>query len=344
MVHSAALATPANNLFHVNLPDIKCSSPINNTVLTPTMPPAVLPPAEPPPPPSIDTTFSPGSFFNVNSRMPSPCSVTIDLRTEQKLNSALAKLPQWASISNIISHVVCTPRTCGIHSDLVSNVHIFQVLATNKSNCMVDGGSNVCVTGDLGILLNVIDINLVAILVALDRGPPSLGDCITKWGLLPLTLANGPTYYQMCFYCTNIVGTIISPAAILAASDVFIRWNQEGYKDPSVPGSICFTRHNGLVLMYFKLHCCDGLYYCLSNVYTVDHELVHVYCHHTVTTPVSDVPPPLRLPPSKYVHQRENQIESKVWALHFGSPGKQQLDTLPHHVLGTPSSFNCHPF
>ncbi len=70
---------------------------------------------------------------------------------------------------------------------------------------MVDGGSNVCVTGDLGILLNVIDIGPSAILVTLDGGPLSLDNCITKRGLLPLTLANGSTYYQTCFYC-NLSG------------------------------------------------------------------------------------------------------------------------------------------
>jgi hypothetical protein len=178
---------------------------------------------------------------------------------------------------------------------------------------MVDSGSNVCITGDLGILLNVIDIGPVAILVALDGGPLSLDNCITKRRLLPLTLANGLTYYQTCFYCANMVKTIISLAAILAVGDVFVRSNQEGYKDPSVPGSIRFTSHNGLVSMYFKLHCCDSLYHCLSNVYTIDHNLVHVCCYHTVTTSASGVPPPSRQLPSKYVPiSRCCLVESKI--------------------------------
>jgi hypothetical protein len=113
--------------------------------------------------------------------------------------------------------MVCTPRICSIHGDLVSNIPILQVLATNKSNCMVDGGSNVCVTEDLGILLDVIDINPVTILVAINGGPLSSDVCITKLRLLPLTLADGSTYYQMCFYCASMVETIISPAAILTA-------------------------------------------------------------------------------------------------------------------------------
>jgi hypothetical protein len=81
-------------------------------------------------------------------------------------------------------------------------------------NRMIDGGSNVCVTGNLGSLLNVNDIKPITILVALKGAPESYDDCITKRGLLPLSLSNGMTYYQACFYCANLVETIISPAAI----------------------------------------------------------------------------------------------------------------------------------
>jgi hypothetical protein len=55
------------------------------------------------------------------------------------------------------------------------------------------------------------------------------------------------------------------------------------------------------------------------------------------------VPPPRKhskfAPPSK-----ARQIESKVWALRFVSPGEQQLDVLPRHVIGTPPVFEYHPF
>jgi hypothetical protein len=87
---------------------------------------------------------------------------------------------------------------------------------------MVDGGYNVCVTGDLGTFLDVINIDPIIISVALDGAPSSTDDCITKHGLLPLTLSDGSSYYQTCFYCANLVETIISPATVLASSDVFV--------------------------------------------------------------------------------------------------------------------------
>jgi hypothetical protein len=87
---------------------------------------------------------------------------------------------------------------------------------------MVDGGSNVCVIGDLGTLLDVININPIVILVALDGTPSSTDVCTTKCDLFPLTLSDESTYYQMPFYCINLVEMIISPAAVLASSNVFV--------------------------------------------------------------------------------------------------------------------------
>jgi hypothetical protein len=113
-----------------------------------------------------------------------------------------------------------------------------------KATKMIDSGSNICVTGNLGLLLDVVDVKPFKILVALEGEPSSFNDCITKRGLLPFSLSDGTTYYQTCFYCTNMVETIILPSAILASSDVFVQWTQEGFKDPTVPGCIKFSSHD----------------------------------------------------------------------------------------------------
>jgi hypothetical protein len=47
-----------------------------------------------------------------------------------------------------------------------------------------------------------------------------------------------------------MVETIISLAAIQASSNVFYSWTQEGYKDSTLPGSLQFTSHDGLLSMY----------------------------------------------------------------------------------------------
>jgi hypothetical protein len=94
--------------------------------------------------------------------------------------------------------------------------------------------------------------------------------------------------------------------------------------------------------MHFLLRCRDGLYYCDTNVYTVDRDPVRPTCARTTALPA---PPPTHRPASKFVPTtRARQVESEVWALRFGSPGEGQLDALPRHVNGVPPVFEYHPF
>jgi hypothetical protein len=191
------------------------------------------------------------------------------------------------------------------------------------------------VTGNLGSLLDVVDIKPITILVTLEGAPESYDDCITKHGLLPLSLSDSTTYYQARFYCANMVETIISLAAVLASSDIFYSWTLEGFKDPTLPGSLRFTSHDGLLSMYFPLQCRDGLYYCATDVYTFDRDPVRVLCNRNI----------VRHPNPKFIPTtKARQIKSEVWALLFGSPGEHQLDILPSHVDGTPPCFEYHPF
>ena len=124
-----------------------------------------------------------------------------------------------------------------------------------------------------------------------------------------------------------MVKTIISPAAVLASSDVFYYWSQEGCKDPQVPGLVKFISRDGLLLMQFNLVQRDGLYYCDTDAFTV-----RPRCQRSITH--------VRNKPPKFVPMsKARQVESEVWLLRFGSPGKHQLDVLPSNVIGTPKSF-----
>ena len=294
-----------------------------------------LPPPEPPPCSLFD------GFTRPTSPTPAITSA-LTLRYDQEADSLLAQLPPVASLMDSVTHVVCSPRVCGVKGDDMSSVKILRV--TDTTGNLIDGGSNVCVTGDLNNLLDVTDITPIDISVALDGVPTSVDDKITKRSLLPLTLSDGTTYYQTCFYCANMVETIISPAAVLASSDVFYYWNQEGCKDPSVPGRIRFTSRDGLLSMHFDLQQRDGLYYCSTDVYTVDHDPVRVTCNNTTASPPVKVPYIPRPTPRFIPTSKARQVESEVWMLRFGSPGEHQLDVLPSHVIGTPPIFEYHPF
>jgi hypothetical protein len=71
-----------------------------------------------------------------------------------------------------------------------------------------------------------------------------------------------------------MVKTIISPAAVLDASDTFFYWTQIGCRDPTAPGLLKFTSWDSIISMTFNLLFWDALYYCNLDIYTVAH--VHI--------------------------------------------------------------------
>ena len=86
-------------------------------------------------------------------------------------------------------------------------------------------------------------------------------------------MEDGSVFYQPCYFCKNVVETIISPQAIVAGSDVFVTWQQTGHKD-GTPSRLRFYSDSGLASMTLALEKRDGLYYAPTDVYTVDHNPV----------------------------------------------------------------------
>jgi hypothetical protein len=116
----------------------------------------------------------------------------------------------------------------------------------------MDGGTNICITGILGLLVDVVSIPPIPISIATTLGSISINNCCTKQDLIPLTLIGGSIYYRPYYYCKNAVETIISPEAIIAVSNTLVYWTQEGHKG-SDPGSIHFSSKSGLYLITLSL-------------------------------------------------------------------------------------------
>jgi hypothetical protein len=90
-----------------------------------------------------------------------------------------------------------------------------------------------------------------------------------------LQLDDSSIYWQVCYFCTNAVETIISQQAIVDSSDVFQSWHQTGYRcGVSTPGCLRFDSHDGLLTMSMTLVLHDGLHYCYcpmaTDAYAVD--------------------------------------------------------------------------
>ena len=164
---------------------------------------------------------------------------------------------------------------------------------------------------------------------------------ITALKVVPpqLTLDNGNLYWQLCYYCANVIETIISPQAVIATSNVFTSWTQTGYKD-SRPGYIRFDSADGFLSMSLRLECINGLYYCTSDTYTIDPGCQPRINQIGQPTPQSHLRQPLRYRPTT----KSKQLKSELWLLHLGSPGIYQLDHLPGNATGLPTEFDYHPF
>jgi hypothetical protein len=212
----------------------------------------------------------------------------------------------------------------------------------------MDGGANICVTGNLSSLVGIVDIPPMPITVALAGEDTSMDNCCTKRGYHPLILNKGSIYWQICFFCANVAETIISLQAVLASSNVFTSWTQTGSKD-NQPGSIQFDSNDGLLLMALMLECHNGLYYCHIDIYTVDPTKRSSVSPLTLVPAVGRVLTPdtssSLWQPSRYVPtSKSKQLESKLWLLRLGSPGVTQLDILLGNAVGIPTEFNHHPF
>ncbi len=207
--------------------------------------------------------------------------------------------------------------------------------------------------GNLSLQIDLVDIPPMPITVAI-FGEVSLNNCCTKRGYLPLTLPDGTIYWQLCFYCANAVGTIISPQAVLASSDVFTSWMQTGFKD-GWPGTIKFDSLDGHLTMKLLLEFHDGLYYCPSDVFTVapaaSNTLAFAHPIHddsydpTVFRVHNYAPASILCKHSQYIlTSKGKQLKSELWLLRLGSPEVWQLDHLPGNATGILSVFEHHPF
>jgi hypothetical protein len=222
-----------------------------------TKPPVTRPPAEPPlTAPDIPN----GSHLAhlqtyITTLQPTPA----DYATKQ---AAFTKTADPPNVSNTVVRIAVCPQVFSLCQDSLSSIRIKQHMTS-----LMDNRANICIMGNLSLLLDLVDILPIPITVAIS-GEVSLDDCCTKRGYLPLTLPDGMIYWQLCFYCANAVDTIISPQAVLALSDVFTSWMQTGFKDGQ-PGTIRFDSLDGNLTMKLSLEFHDGLYYCPSDVFTV---------------------------------------------------------------------------
>ncbi len=102
--------------------------------------------------------------------------------------------------------------------------------------------------------------------------------------------------------------------------------------------------NSGLSSITLELKKQDGLYYCPTDVFLVDHNPVWSPIQVIRRIAAHDPPPLLKRSKQYMPVTRDCMTELEVWMLCLGSPGEQQLDMLPGNVTGIPPGFQYLPF
>jgi hypothetical protein len=120
------------------------------------------------------------------------------------------------------------------------------------------------------ILVNVRPCEPFTILLATTDGGHSHTNVCRSHGLLPLPLLDSMSYYQTCFVNPYASETFISPQAIVNSSaGSFNKWQLEGFLE-GCPGILSMYSPSGLLKMSIQLLQQDGLFYSLTDTFTVN--------------------------------------------------------------------------
>jgi hypothetical protein len=98
--------------------------------------------------------------------------------------------------SGSVNRMITCPCVLGFCGDCQSYacINLTAIPSSQPPGCLIDGGANICLTGDLCLLTDVIAITPIPISAAL-QGVTTIEDCCTVCGKIPLQLDDGSIYW-----------------------------------------------------------------------------------------------------------------------------------------------------
>ena len=217
------------------------------------------------------TEFPPGSLSSGCAGATSPCTVAdLALYEDVWTDEIRAQLPVPASLQDSLIHIIGRPRVCGIFNDTTCVYASTSTDTTTPTHGLFDSGVNLCMTNNPNLLVDVRTCPPFTISLATTDGGQSHKNVCRSRGLLPLPLLVGTTYYQACFVNPHASETFISPQAIIDSSaGSFDKWQMEGLSQGR-PGHLLLFSPSGLLKTSIQLSQQDGLYYSMTDTFTVD--------------------------------------------------------------------------
>jgi hypothetical protein len=168
------------------------------------------PPAKPPPPqpPTLlpSNTFPPlgppyGSLLGMllHDGLSRPSLIDTlenDTGTMTLLPNSLRGPPLFSSVNWVFT----CPRVLGFRGDgrSYARINLTGMMTSESPGSFIDGGANICDTGNLDLLFDAVEITPLPISVTL-QGDITQDDCCTLHRKIPLQLDDGSIYWQDCY-------------------------------------------------------------------------------------------------------------------------------------------------
>ncbi len=204
-----------------------------------------------------------------------------------------AQFPEQMRLQDSLVHIVGRPQVCGLFGD-GTRVCAFTTTDDVPSRGLCNSGANQCMTNNPNLLMDVRSCAPFTILLATSDGGHSHTNVCRCPGLLPLPLVDRITYYQTCFVNPYALETFILPQAITDSSGgSFDKWQMEGFTQ-GCPGILSMYSPLGLLKMSIELCQQDGLYYGMTDTFTVDTN-PHSRCSPFVGSAFTDLAPDFHL-------------------------------------------------
>ncbi len=233
-------------------------------------------------------------------------------------------------------------------------VSVVDSILFGSHSSLGDSGANICVTNDPSLLINVIEIDPVPLCMTTSSpdAPTDPTSLCTHKGFLPMALLDSTIHYQPFLGNRHATNTIISPESILHNNHHFHWWTQARHKMPvrghnQSPDDLSFYNLASQLLLSLPLKRQQGLYYCSNTTFLPDSDASHpTTLRVSVSLPNTGTfgPRPPQYHGPRQPTTRGRQLLSKLWALCLGHCDAWQLDHIPNHTNGIPSSFSPHPF
>ncbi len=145
-------------------------------------------------------------------------------------------------------------------------------------NLFAATGANICLGNDKSLFVDVHNIDPTPVGVATTPKDAIQVTYCHQMGYLPMQREDGSIHMQPWYIHPDVAGCMLSPESIMSSSPDITNLYQEGFRDGSNQGTLCFRNSNNVPVLHLTLQRRNGLYYGRTDVMSTDPNPIRVHC------------------------------------------------------------------